>query len=340
MSKKGIPENPFLSFDELIIKLKNKGLIIKQDTKLKWYFVSYNYQNIINSYNKPFLVNDSYKHYIKNANSQMIIDFFNFNRTISGFLINDLHTIEMQLSSAISYELMTIIGKYHKQRSSFISLSDEEIYQIFQCEDKYKIKKLYNELQKNFTELRGTKDYINKNWTNWKEVPLYSLCLIWTFGLSIKLFNNLQNNIKRNIIEKYFNNIKEVDIDIFTMLLFCFKDLRNKISHNECIYNFRFKPNKIKNKITKPSNKNIDKIKDKSVNVKLIQIIKIISKITNKKDLENLILKKLTKLKLSVYCGYAKGDKLTNEKYEPCKEAWNNICNFLGFEDNIKIEED
>ena len=65
MSKKDIPENPFLSFDELIIKLKNKGLIIKQDTKLKYYFISYNYQNIINSYNKPFLVNDSYKHYPK-----------------------------------------------------------------------------------------------------------------------------------------------------------------------------------------------------------------------------------------------------------------------------------
>ena len=40
MSKKDIRENPFLSFDELIIKLKNKGLIIKQDTKLKYYFVS------------------------------------------------------------------------------------------------------------------------------------------------------------------------------------------------------------------------------------------------------------------------------------------------------------
>ena len=96
----------FLTFDDLITKLKNQGLIVWEEQKLLWYIKSYNYQNIIQNFRKPFY---KINNYFKWSNSQMIIDLFNFNRNISTIIINDLHDVEMKLSSAISYEIMTII---------------------------------------------------------------------------------------------------------------------------------------------------------------------------------------------------------------------------------------
>ncbi|MBO6021678.1 Abi family protein [bacterium] len=90
---------------------------------------TYNYQNIINNFNEPFYQNKGFrsKKYLEYSNSQMIIDFFNFNRSISSIIINDLHTIEMRLSSAISYEIMNI--------TKYPYFNEEYINTIFDCTD-------------------------------------------------------------------------------------------------------------------------------------------------------------------------------------------------------------
>ena len=51
-----IREHPFYTFDELIEKLEKKNLIIIDKPNLIYYFKSFNYQRVINEYNKPFLI--------------------------------------------------------------------------------------------------------------------------------------------------------------------------------------------------------------------------------------------------------------------------------------------
>ena len=91
----------FLHFDELIEKLEKKNLIIIDRPNLIYYFKPFNYQRVINEYNKPFLINLIDRKYLQNANSQMIIDFFNFDRFLSVLITSDLHSIGMKLSSSI-----------------------------------------------------------------------------------------------------------------------------------------------------------------------------------------------------------------------------------------------
>ena len=69
---------------------------------------------------------------------------------------------------------------------------------------------------------------------------------------------------------------------------------------------------------------------------KLIDIVRIIAKVTNNQEIENLISKQINKLKLSILNGFEQGNT-KNIQHQPCEEAWNNICNFLGFTDELNI---
>ena len=59
-----------------------------------------------------------------------------------------------------------------------------------------------------------------------------------------------------------------------------------------------------------------------------MNVIKIIALINNNDQIEYLILNKLKNLKESIYYG-----KSGKNMYHPCKQAWKNILNFLGIEE-------
>ena len=329
----------FLTFNDLITKLKNQGLIVWEEQKLLWYIKSYNYQNIIQNFRKPFY---KINNYFKWSNSQMIIDLFNFNRNISTIIINDLHDVEMKLSSAISYEIMTII-----KAPSLISLKEENI--IFNVKLN-KLEETYKIIETNFAEIKKKKEFKSKNLTNWKTTPLYILSLMWTFGISINIFSILNNSIQKKILQNYFPKIKDIELDTFKSLLYAFKDLRNKISHNNIIYDFKFKykeviyqlvdiknNQKIDNKIKRKIEKDFLQIlnNQNGINCKLMNVIKIIALINNNNQIEDLILNKLKNLKESIYYG-----KSGKNMYHPCKQAWKNILNFLGMEEKEEYNYD
>lgn len=71
---------------------------------------------------------------------------------------------------------------------------------------------------------------------------------------------------------------------------------------------------------------------DIKIDLKLINIVQIIIKITNNHELEKLINNKLISLKSSINDGNHIGINQSIQ-YDSCKEAWKNICAFLGLND-------
>lgn len=349
MKNKKIVEHPFYNNEELISKLINKGLRISDKSKLLRYLQSFNYQNVINGYKKPFLINDYYKEYLHSATSQMIIDFFNFNRTISNLLIGDLHAIEMKFSTAISIELMEIIRETYPDRTAFNALSIEKKEKIFKWKSPERMREISDELQSNFDILKSNKEFIDESWTSWEEVPLYSLSLLWTFGLAIKIFTYLDDEIKKNILTKHFESLKNLNMNTFISLLNCFKDLRNKISHNEPIYQHKFYTGGLAHKISlldvTLTQQEIAKIIKNDIstfsiknfswknNFKLFWIAKMLALINNNQKIENLFKEKTLKLKSQIYTQVENSNATTNLNCG-CKEIWKNICNFLGLKDD------
>lgn len=348
MSSKNIIEHPFYTYGELINRLKKNGLLIVDESKLLKYLKSFNYENVINGYKSPFLTNDKFNTYVLHSNSQMILDLFDFDRVISAILISDLHAIEMKLSSAIAYELMKIINELHPNRTAFSSLTTIELQKIFSSNSK-RIDELETKFQQNFDEISKNKEYINTEWTKWQDVPLYSLALLLNFGNSIRLFANLNSEIQQRILTNYFYTIKDINLKTFMSLMYCFKELRNKLSHNAPIYLFKYELNQLIYRIrliyTSISRKEIKKVIENDFlnflcensnpknSFKLFNMIKIIAKITENKKLVNIAEAKIKKLELAIAGTFIKIET-TNQVFLPCEEAWKNIRNFLGYDED------
>ena len=169
--------------------------------------------------------------------------------------------------------------------------------------------------------------------------------MVWTFGKTIDLFCNLNDEIQNEILNTYFSSIKGINIKTFEVLLYYFRDLRNKISHNEVIYNYQFSLKKLLYKIKKFNAATRTKLMNKIKNdfpklfsdyaparsdCKLISIITIIEKITNNFGLEKSIFQQIKWLEESINNG-CHHDQTQNTSYIPCKKAWKNICESLGY---------
>lgn len=125
MSKNdNLNEKHFLSVEEQIKLLENRGLSITNLSSLQWYLTKYNYQSFINGYNDFFLVDGARKWniYKKNANSDDLIKLFNFDRNISKFILGDIQNIERFLQNAIVQTFSNTFNKW-KDRTN-ISIED------------------------------------------------------------------------------------------------------------------------------------------------------------------------------------------------------------------------
>ncbi|GIZ05645.1 hypothetical protein MSATCC14277_2270 [Metamycoplasma salivarium] len=93
----------FLSVDEQIRLLQNRGFRIWNKVFFQWYLTKYNYQTLINGYNDFFLVDGlrPWNVYKKDAYSSDLIRLFEFDRNISRIILNDIQNIELFLQNSV-----------------------------------------------------------------------------------------------------------------------------------------------------------------------------------------------------------------------------------------------
>lgn len=169
--------------------------------------------------------------------------------------------------------------------------------------------------------------------------------LIFPFGINIDLFCNLNVEIQNEIFNTYFLNIKGINVRTFESLLYYFCYLRNKVCHRKPIYAFKFNINRLIYKVRKfnslTNSKLLEIIKNDFLklfdtnnlsqnNLKLLDMLKMLAKIVDDSLLEEKILQLIKWLEQSVKNGI-NHEGSVNEKYLPCKKAWENICLVLGY---------
>lgn len=235
----------FKTWDEQIELLKSRNLIIKNKSKLKLYLQKYNYQNFINAYNDPFMLNfdRNTNKYRDDVDSEHIINLFNFDRTISSYIFKYLQNIERELSSIITYiigEEMNKIGYKSCLVLDFNKYDYKKIFTYNKNEIKYLKKQIENLINKRDDIL--FKKYYQNQKINLKKIPIWVLSLSWDFGTLINIYKKLNKNIKYKILN-YFSRTLEFNISSFENVVFMFKKFRNRIAHNNVIYNYVYKSN-------------------------------------------------------------------------------------------------
>lgn len=226
---------PHKTIDEQIELLIDRGLIITNKSKIKTYLSMYNYQLIINGYNDPFMRDNNRRtnKYFFNSTSQSIIDFFNFDRTISNIVFSNVQSIEKTFSSKIAYfvsEKMCSLNKDDGKILDEISISWNIIFspkKTKQYDIKNKIIKYVNENDKLF--FKYVSNHNNKQKINYSDIPIWVLSLRWTFGFVIDLFKCLNQGIQYKIIKSY-SHIKSNIGEFIKIMEFLLK-IRNMTAH-------------------------------------------------------------------------------------------------------------
>ena len=179
-------------------------------------------------------------------------------------------------------------------------------------------------------------------------MPLYSLVLVYPFGVNVNLFCNLKLEIQKQILKRAFPQIENISIITFEALLYYFCYLRNKVCHSKPIYDFKFDFRKLIHKLKKFNSFSNSKILNTTQNdflklfdtnnfsqnnLKLLDMLKMLAKIVDDSLLGGKILQLIKWLEQSVKNGI-NHEGSVNEKYLPCKKAWENICLVLGYKND------
>ncbi|WP_027334044.1 Abi family protein [Mycoplasma elephantis] len=259
---------PFLSIDEQIELLEQRNLKFSSESeknKFKLYLKMYGYQNFVNGYNDFFFVNEDRKmrKYKSNARPSNIISLFNFDRGISNFILSNIQNVERKISSLIIYAM----NKWVNENGFFDRFKNGKILDINN--------KDWNLLFPYDSSLSLRKEIIDKLWIlrynnlilkykdNLKMCPIWIFMILMSFGTIIDIYKKINDDIKFIILK----NINVYSSKYFLSILVILKETRNRICHNNVLYN-------IKKKIVVNGSKNIK--------IRLFDIVNILDALNNK----------------------------------------------------------
>lgn len=237
----------FLSIDEQIETLEEKGLKILKKNFLRKHLFNFNYRNCISHYNFFFVQGDSFK---KNVTSTDMINIFRFDNEISIYLLDIILKIERRLTTSIAYVLNNQMYKKHKidlmKYGRMLKISNKDFKYFF---PKIKISDFKNELTKYIENDREIirKYKINETKEHIKDIPLWELSNFWTFKTTIKIIESTRKEIKSDIVKYFLNSEKKkLDIDAISLIIDILKILnycRNRMCHNNKIFDINISSN-------------------------------------------------------------------------------------------------
>ena len=219
-------EKLFKSIDEQIEILKNKGLIIEDETTAKEVLLRENYF-FINGYR--FLLMNSYadKTFVVGATFRELYGIFLFDRSIRTILFKNLLIIENQLKSVISYQLSKKYGYRDKEYLNPKNFTN----------DKSKTRRVKDVIEKMKRQIRvngmhhlATMHYMN----NYGYIPLWVLVKVLSFGIVCELYFILKQEDKVAIADIFGTTSNE--LENFLPIL---ANYRNLCAHEDIVYEHR-----------------------------------------------------------------------------------------------------
>ncbi len=241
--------------------------MITNKPKLLSYLEKYNYENFVNNYCKYLTIDG--KKFIKGVTSDALIDLFEMDRAISNYLFPIISDIERNITTKIVYYIPKIMGKDHPEllKGNIINISDEEFRQIFP--------KVIGKDKDNEKSILLQKDDLTKyvpERIKEENPSLWKISIYWTTGTVCRVFKALDQQVRQEIAYELSkeNVISENQLDELLGLL---NNLRNRICHNNTVYDFEYRRPRSKTK----SFYQWQKLKSHyGTRVKLYEVLKII----------------------------------------------------------------
>lgn len=302
---------PFLTIEKQIQHLEhNRNLTINNSKKLEFYLSNYNFQNIINGYNDPFMkgFRRQNNQFLDDINENAIIDLFNFDRSISNLLLSNIQNIERKFNTSFCYIVAQVMNNNNLPNGDIINHLDIIFKKIKINESRKILNNVYKVSSNNILFKKYNKQP--------SLIPIWTYGIYFSFGDLLKLFKNLKEEIQVMIIQFNFCCFKNTND--FITIMSIIKNIRNRCCHNNVVYNLKIKKTNIK------LNQFINNNHNKYNSIKLYDFVLLLDKVNNINKYEN-SLKSVFQKKLDKFLK-------SNNIPEICK---NQILKITNYCDNI-----
>lgn len=216
----------FKTIDEQVEILKNKGLIIDDDTKVAEILIRENYF-FLSGYRHLFLKNERSNDYREGTTFRELYALFNFDRQLRNIIFKNILIIENNIKSIMSYALSKKYGIREKDylRASNFNNSKERIRQVNDL-----LRKIKRQIKINGSQHSATTHYIY----NYGYIPLWVSVKVISFGIICELYSILKYDDQKEISKMFGIEINEL-LSYFPIL----SNYRNLCAHEDILYDHR-----------------------------------------------------------------------------------------------------
>lgn len=217
---------PFLTYNEQLNKLRQKGLTINDETDAKQHLQALGYFNLIGGYKEP-LRNPHTHRYIPGVSFDDILALYEFDAALQNLFFRYLRLIELNLRNQISY---TFCEHFGPEQTAYLTDSN---YQN-SPRKRRTVNRLINILQR---EANDNQDYpyVVHQRNTYHNVPLWVLMGTLTFGNISKMYQVLLPQLQSRIC-KNFPHVNEHEMEQFLKVLVLY---RNVCAHNERLFSHK-----------------------------------------------------------------------------------------------------
>ena len=212
---------PFLSFDEQINLLRNRGLVIPNVAEFSKFLSENNYYRV-NPYFKKHSTETNV--FYEGTTSTKIVQAYKIDVIFRNILLTALQTIEVNFRTRLAYSLAEQLGP-------------DCIYQ----ENSFCSPTVFADYHSHFSEyisIKRNDPIILHHVNNYdRKFPIWVIVEIQTFGENSKLFSNLNREQRQNI-STYFRGLKSNTLQDW---IYCLVDLRNTCAHYQYLYKLNLK---------------------------------------------------------------------------------------------------
>ena len=185
----------FKTIDEQIEVLKNKGLIIEDETYAKEILLKENYF-FINGYRLIFMNSITDRTFIKGTTFRELYSLFLFDRYVRNIIFKYLLIIENNLKSVMSYQLSKNYGYKEKDYLNINNFTNDK-------EKRRRVKdiieKMKRQIRINVSRHSATMHYSK----NYGYIPLWILVKVLSFGIMCELYTILKDKDKESVAETF-----------------------------------------------------------------------------------------------------------------------------------------
>ena len=216
-------EKKYLSINELIKYIKQKGIIIDNEKQVADIFNNENYY-VIAGYKTLFL--DNKGNYKPNTNFMDIYNLSLFDRSLRMLIFDTLLTIENKIKAAI---INSFCPKYGYKETDFLDTIN------YNTNHKY-LTKTFTVMNRQMEE----KKYSHLSILHYEQkhgfVPLWIYMKVFSFGLVKEIYNILKDEDKL-LIKNTVSSDPNISIKSFFTMLHLLVDTRNDCGHDEIVFN-------------------------------------------------------------------------------------------------------